>query len=101
VGDFQVTQLDGQKTGLRLVGELDLLTAPMLMEAYEGINGNGQVTIDLSELTFIDSGGLHAIASIVAATNGNGPLIMEGASAMVRRLFEITNLADHPKLEIR
>ena len=51
--------------------------------------------------TFVDSGGLHAIASIAASTNGHGPLVLEGASAMVLRVFEITNLAHHPNIEIR
>ena len=61
----------------------------------------GQATLDISELTFIDSSGLHAIEEIARAQNGNGPLILTGASPTLARLLAITDLARHPGLEIR
>jgi anti-anti-sigma factor len=74
-----------------------------LIEAFAGIpdGADGQAKVDLSELTFMDSSGLHALIEIARKQNGHGPLILEGASALVLRLFEITDLARHPNLEIR
>jgi anti-anti-sigma factor len=86
---------------LRLAGELDLSTAHQLKAALVGIGTTGQMRLDLSELTFIDSSGLHAIAECASADNGNGPVVLEGVSANVLRIFEITNLAQHSNLDIR
>ena len=101
---LEITQLDGER-GLRLAGELDLVSAPLLIEAFANMandgGADGQARVDLSDLTFMDSSGLHALVEIARAQNGHGPLIVEGASAIVLRLFEITDLARHPNLEIR
>jgi anti-anti-sigma factor len=87
--------------GLRLAGELDLRSLRRLTAAFAALPARGQATLDLSELTFIDSSGLHAIEEIARAQNGNGPLILTGTPATVARLLEITNLARHPGLDIR
>jgi anti-anti-sigma factor len=97
---LEITELDGDE-GLRLTGELDVSTAPQLNEAIAGIGGNGQVTLDLSELSFIDSSGLHAIVAYARTANGNGPLVLDGVSSAMLRIFEMTDLAQHPDLEIR
>ena len=55
----------------------------------------------MSELTFIDSSGLHAIARFALAQNGHGPVLIEGASPLIRRVFEITHLFDSPALDVR
>jgi len=87
--------------GLRLAGELDLRSVEPLASAFAAIPADGQATLDLSGLTFIDSSGLHAIEEIARAQNGNGPLILTGASPRVARLLSITDLARHPGLDIR
>ena len=87
--------------GLRLAGELDLRSLEPLAAAFAALPVEGQATLDLSELTFIDSSGLHAIEEIARVQNGNGPLILAGTPATVARLLEITNLAGHPGLDIR
>jgi ABC-type transporter Mla MlaB component len=58
---FSMEALGPPRRRLRLIGELDLASAPALTEALTSIDGDGQLTLDLSELTFIDSTGLHAI----------------------------------------
>ena len=100
---LEITRLEGER-GFRLAGELDVLSAPRLIEAFADApedGANGQARVDLSGLTFMDSSGLHALVEIAQSQNGHGPLILEGASPIVMRLFEITDLASHPKLEIR
>jgi anti-sigma B factor antagonist len=97
---LEISRLDGVR-GLRLAGELDLQSAPKLTEALANMQGDGPATLDLSELTFMDSSGLHAIVAFARADNGRGRLILEGASATMLQMFEITNLAQHPHLDIR
>jgi anti-anti-sigma factor len=98
--DLVIHRLEGQR-GLRLAGELDMHSVEVLNEALAGMSGDGQATLDLSDLTFLDSSGLHAIVAFARAQNGNGSLILEGVSAMMVRLFEITDLTEHPDLDIR
>ena len=66
---------------MRLAGELDLRTAPQLTEAFASIRSNGKAKLDLAELTFIDSSGLHAILEAASSVDGAGPLILEGVPA--------------------
>lgn len=97
---LEIHAIDGSR-GLRLVGELDMQTATRLKEAFARIDGDSQTTLDVSEVTFIDSAGLHAIAEFARGENGSGPVILQGASPHMLRLFEITALAESPTLEIR
>jgi anti-anti-sigma factor len=97
---LEITYLDGG-AGLRLAGDLDLHTAPRLSEAFAEIVNNDGVKLDVSELTFIDSSGLHAIVACARSANGSGPLILEGASPNMLRMFEITELTGHSNIEIR
>ncbi len=101
---LEVTRLDGER-GLRLAGDLDMLSGPELVEAFASLPkdgaANGQPKLDLSGVTFLDSSGLRAIMEIAGRTNGDGPLVLEGLSPTVLRVFEITNLSRHPQLEIR
>ena len=48
---------------LELIGELDLATVPRLVQAVEAIRARGasEVTIDLSQLAFLDSSGLREL----------------------------------------
>jgi anti-anti-sigma factor len=91
---------DGHRS-LRLAGELDLRSVRPLLDEFEAMPAEGQATLDLSELAFIDSSGLHAIEELASKQNGNGPLILAGTSPAVARLLEITDLHRHPGLEVR
>jgi anti-anti-sigma factor len=84
--------------GLRLVGDLDMDTVPELEAALS--TATGQVVLDLAELSFIDSAGLHALVGYARGLNGVGPLVLKNMSAQVRRVFEILNLDPHPTLEV-
>jgi anti-anti-sigma factor len=75
-------------------GELDMATAARLddcLAPYED-DGVSAIVLDLRELTFIDSFGLRALlrARDRAATDLHR-LILVGANASARRLFEITH----------
>jgi anti-anti-sigma factor len=97
---LEISQIDGRRH-LRLAGELDLHTANELKDTFAMLQGDGPATLDLSELTFVDSSGLHAIVAFATSENGNGPVILDGVSATMMRMLEITNVAEHPNLEVR
>ena len=97
---FEVTPLVPPQHGLRLIGELDLATVTELKAALETVSRSDPVTLDLAQVTFIDSTGLHAIMEFAHSQNGSGPLILASPSATAKRALEIAGLEGHPGLEI-
>jgi anti-sigma B factor antagonist len=97
-----VLEHDPRGACLRLMGELDLATAPELdlVLAQLTADGHDRVLIDLSELQFMDSTGLGSIvrAHDNADANGNHVLVRLG-KPQVRRLFEITGLLERLDIE--
>jgi anti-sigma B factor antagonist len=74
-------------------GELDMATAPRLDGCLAPIEDEGvsAIILDLRELTFIDSFGLRALLRArERAETHLRRLILVGANASARRLFEIT-----------
>lgn len=90
------TDADGHVT-LRLSGELDTDSVSSLEHAAERHFSSGAqaVTLDLSELLFIDSTGLAAVVLVarLCERDGRSLEIVPGPRA-VQRLFEITGLAE-------
>jgi anti-sigma B factor antagonist len=78
---------------LALRGELDLATAPKLEGHLEQVEQDGvrAVVLDLRDLTFVDSTGLHAFlkARSRAADNGHR-FALVGANEQVRKLLQLT-----------
>ena len=89
------------EVGIKLIGEVDLATARQLTDALTRISTDSEVHFELSELTFMDSSGLGAIVAYARSRNGAGPLVMLNPSDHIERLFVITGLDQHPKIEIR
>lgn len=76
---------------LMVRGELDLLTAPQLADAFADAPPLALLILDLSELTFIDSSGLHAIlAGRALLAEAGCRLVLAPAGHHVQRVFEIT-----------
>ena len=91
--------LEDGVAGFRLVGELDLSTAPVLTDALGELETDGSIVLDLRELTFIDSSGIYAIFTQAKAREGQ--LVLANPSAEVVRTLEIMGIADHPRLQVR
>lgn len=82
---------------VRLVGELDMSTASMLREHLLGLaaDGGAQVTVDLSELAFVDSTGLSVlITGLKRLRQQGGDMALRAPSPATRRVLEITGLTE-------
>lgn len=74
-------------------GEVDLHTSSQLGRALEELAAEGvrRVVVDLSDVTFVDSTGLHALlCGARQLERENGELIVVVPDPKVRRVFEIT-----------
>jgi anti-sigma B factor antagonist len=96
---LELQPMETPKRGLRLIGEVDLSTAPYLSDALAELNGDGDVTLDLSEMTFIDSSGLVVIVAFARSLEGS-KVVLTNASEATRRTLQLTNLDDHPSLVV-
>lgn len=94
---LKVVRGDGDPLRIRLIGELDRSTGPLLQDALEKTE-NGRVILDLAELTFIDSTGLHVIATFMASGNGSRAVILANMSPEIARVFDIVGLGEDPRL---
>ena len=78
---------------IALRGELDLGTVQILEIALAPIETDGfsAIVLDLRELGFIDSSGLHAVFRAAQRAEASGKrLILMGARPSARRVFELT-----------
>jgi len=92
--EIEATQ-DGTRA-IAVAGELDQATLPELQRALDEVidTAGGDLLIDLSHCSFIDSSGLAALVSTrerITATDGRGFAICCGGP-QVQRLLEITGL---------
>jgi anti-anti-sigma factor len=87
----------GHVTHLRLSGELDMATSPLLEERLHGAeaNGNTSIVLDLVDVTFMDVSGLHAfIAAAERAARRGSTFAIVKAPRVVRRLLQLTGTTD-------
>ena len=80
-------------TSLALSGELDMATVPILKDLLADMEQDGSeaIVLDLRDLQFIDSSGVHAFIDAHSRSQLNGhDFMIVGVSTAARRLFEIT-----------
>jgi anti-sigma B factor antagonist len=86
----------------RLVGELDLYCVDELSEGLlPRVAAGGDLRLDLSELTFIDSSGIRALFQLNAQLE-DGTLILEQPSPFARRVMGVVGVGeslDGPRIE--
>ncbi|WP_307258661.1 anti-sigma factor antagonist [Oikeobacillus pervagus] len=88
---------ENEKIDVWLNGEIDVYTAPKLREALESFSerNGAQITIHLSDVGYMDSTGLGVIVGIYKnLKTHDGHLRLTGLSKRLKRLFDITGLAD-------
>ena len=86
-----------QRTSARVaaVGEIDIHTCAELEETLVRLvdAGVSKITLDLSEVAFIDSSGLRAlVVGHKALEERGGSLVVANPSAMAARLLDVTGL---------
>jgi anti-anti-sigma factor len=83
------------RTGvIRLTGELDVSTAPELDQVLEAaVTQGGPVLVDLTDLTFMDSTGIHAFLKAARSLQGRGCLILHGEQERVRRVLDLVGIS--------
>jgi anti-anti-sigma factor len=99
MSEFRISPLE-TGNGLKVAGELDVATAPRFRDALVDMASQPELVLDLSEVTFLDSFGLHSILALSEARNGNGPVVIR-ASDVVARLLRTLALHEHPGLELQ
>lgn len=90
----EASATDGQAV-LRLMGELDTGTAPVLAAATARAHQQGAHTIvlDLSQLRFVDSSGLHEfVIALVRQRQSGGDVVLRGPTVQTARVLDITGL---------
>jgi anti-sigma B factor antagonist len=96
--DFRVeTHTTGLLTTLRLSGELDLLSSPALERELQHANASdcGVILLDLRELEFMDSTGLHVLVKAhQRAQEAGRSLVMTKGGDQVQRLLDLTGVAE-------
>lgn len=89
-----IVQVDGH-SNIRVTGEIDLATASELHQRLDWViaAGNGDVDLDLSDVTFFDASGL---AVLLAARQGllerHHRLTVRNPSKPVLRVLELTGM---------
>ena len=90
--DGFLIELDGER-GARLRGELDLATYDAAMEGLSELFGaTGDVSLDLSELTFVDSSGIRLFIQLHQSLGEGGRLILRDPTPHVAGILEIAGL---------
>jgi anti-anti-sigma factor len=85
----------------RLMGELDASNVgdvDALIE--EEVLREGDLTVDLSELTFVDSMGIGLFATTAERLVGRGSLILLSPDHSVRTVLELVQLHGRPNVRI-
>ncbi len=97
-GELHVVVSGGDKSyEVRLLGELDMSTAPRLREELTRVTSEGarHVTVDLRDLVFIDSTGLSVlITGLKRLRQDGGDMALRSPTAGTRRVLEITGLTE-------
>ena len=88
---------------LRLDGEIDMHTIPRLEAAFAELISacDGPVSVDMANVTFIDSSGLHLLARVASSLNGTAPLTLVNVPRRVLRVMEIVGMQELPSIELR
>jgi anti-anti-sigma factor len=78
-----------------LAGDIDIATLTVFGEALKRClaAGGDRLVLDMSEVTFMDSQGLHMLlATDAALREAGGELIVAAPSAQVRRLLDVSGV---------
>ncbi len=85
----------------RLVGTIDLATEDQLIEFLrDELKGDGDVTLELSGVTLVDSRGLRALVWLAQSLTGRGRLILRSPPSTVCRSLQVSGVDRLPGIQI-
>jgi len=88
--DLCVTRTSADATLIKVAGEIDLKSAGELRALLLGSLDEGSVTVDLADVEFCDSTGLHTLAEARAAARHRGRrFLLAHLSGAVERVLEL------------
>jgi anti-anti-sigma factor len=83
---------------VRAAGEVDMTVSPVFEQTLVDAattHAGGRVVVDLEQLRFLDSSGVHALVKgYHAAAGAGGSLTVRNATGVVARVLHITGVAD-------
>jgi anti-sigma B factor antagonist len=83
--------LDRVTGAIRVRGELDLANEAHIRQGFKALTKPGRpATLDLHEVTFMDSTGLRVLIELAKSTSS--PVTVVGAPANVTRVFAVTGV---------
>jgi len=87
---------DGVVSIISVAGELDIATAPTLQSALDRVHmcGANHILVDLSETDFLETTGLRTLLTASRRSAGKGSLSIVCPNPNVRRVFELTGVAE-------
>jgi anti-anti-sigma factor len=86
---------------ISFAGEIDMATADAMHKALEPwTRAGGPVTVDLSEVTFMDSSGIHALLKAASALCDRGCIIIHGAHGAVKKVLDLVGLEAGPNIHV-
>jgi anti-anti-sigma factor len=90
-----------EQGGVRLSGELDLWSAPELVEALmPRIAHGGDLVVDLAAVTFMDGAGLRPLLAAANRLAGRGRVFLKSPSSPVYRVLDLVHAERFPNIEI-
>lgn len=91
----------GQRRTFRLIGEMDISNAETLAAVLEKkADGGGDITLDLSEMSFIDSSGIRVLIRVMDRLQGTGKLVLLSPTRSVRHVLSLMGLEDRGSIVI-
>lgn len=85
---------------LKISGRLDTTTAPELEQVIKEVTDDTkELTLDMTELTYISSAGLRVLLGAQKKMNKIGSMKLTGVCEAVKDVFEITGFADILRIE--
>jgi anti-sigma B factor antagonist len=90
-------------SGLRITGELDASNAKVVAERLESTDHHRGITLDLTDLDFIDSAGINVLITVARELDTEARMVIRlRPNGAVRRVVELMGIAealDHVELE--
>ncbi|MGA2927345.1 MAG: STAS domain-containing protein [Solirubrobacteraceae bacterium] len=80
------------------IGELDLATVSLLESAFDAVfrdDGVEMIVVDLTELTFMDSTGIHLLVRMHSACKDPARLRVINGSRQVERVLDVSGVRAH------